>query len=193
MFTYEPKLYELIFYPILGGLIALGIVRAYPSPEAWVFLWAVEINCAIVPAIYLFKEGARYLDNATPSQPQYEERPIKASDDLPQVRYGDEPIYNQNTLRLKIDCIARFNKILIAQRNGNLKVDMSEGFWLKTKEGLTETEWKRIGGQGPTEFRTMLSRGEKFGAYKKEGGQGKRTPADWQKIRRLANGDPLPN
>ena len=198
MFDSSPKLYELIFYPTFGGLVAWGIAYNYPSPMTDLFAAAMYINCAFVASFYLYRESCKYADAMTPGQASKpvnllkDEQPTRADyDNIPAVNTGLKSIYSQNTPRLKIDCFARMNKTFIDQRNGNLEVNMTESFWVK-KSGADESRWVRIGGKGPTDWKDYMERGVRFGAYKEIGGQNKRVPADWQKIRRLASGEPLP-
>lgn len=194
MFDYQPKLPELIFYPIFGGLIAWGISYNYPSPTTELFAAAMYINCAFVGSFYLYRESCKFVDSMNDTQPQAQQTaPVKTYLDM---NKADERgnVFAQNTGGIRIDCIKKFNQTLIDQRNGNLVVDLSEGFWIKKIGDVEENRWTRIGGQGPTEFRTMLKRGEKFGAYKQTNGQGKWivNPDGWKQVRRLANGEPLP-
>lgn len=192
MFGYnQPTLEKYIGVPFGFGLLAYAIVRLFPSPEAVFFFAAVEINVAIIPAIFLIRQFTDYEKGER--EPAQEVQPVKAYLDM---NKADERgnVYAQATGGIRIDCIKKFNQTLIDQRNGNLVVDLSEGFWIKKIGDVEENRWTRIGGQGPTEFRTMLKRGEKFGAYKQTNGQGKwiPNPDGWNKIRRLANGEPLP-
>jgi hypothetical protein len=199
MFDYSPKLPELIFYPIFGGLFAWGIARNFPSPNSDLFSCAIYVNCAFVSSFYLYREACRYIDSATPSRyaekftATIDDMPTRADNNFPKIQSGGEPLYNQQMVRLKIDCVGLFNKTLRTQRRGNLDIRMDEGYWLKEKVGPNgETRWTQIGGDGPTSFRDMLRRGKTFGAYKQTGGQNRWSPDDWQKIRRLEQGEVLP-
>lgn len=190
---YEPSLHYVMLIATLPVLIGFAIVdykvNIY-SVATWILLLMADVLVLTAWLPWRFQ----YLYDKKESKPEpIDERPTQASPKLI-PRLDGQQVYSQSMPKLKIDCVAKFNQTLITQRNGNLKVDMSEGFWLKTKEGMEETEWKRIGGEGPTEFRTMLARGEKLGAYKRDGGQGRWIPHPdgWQKIRRLANGEGLP-
>ena len=186
-----PTLKEYLFYPFSFGLLALAIARRFPSPEADVFLWAVEINVALVPSVFLIRQ---FVEQAENEHLPYTSKP--ANDTQSERKLIDlntgNVIYPQSTQALKIDCVSRFNRTLIDQRNGNLEIKMDEGFWLKKTEGMEQTRWTQIGGEGPTSFRDMLQRGKTFGAYKQTGGQNKWTPDQWNKIRQLANGASLP-
>src|SRR5258707_3543432 len=101
MFGYNaPTLKEYIGIPSLIGLVALAIVRNFPSPEADVFLWAVEINVAIVPAVFLIRQfvEAEY-DTAQDAAPQLismqDDRPTQASNNIPRVTEGGNALYGQ--------------------------------------------------------------------------------------------------
>jgi hypothetical protein len=199
MFDYSPKLPELIFYPILGGLFALGVAENFPSPNSNLFFGAVCVNCAFVSSFYLYREACRYIDSATPSQfagkftaPTDDQPTSPDYNNIPQVKSGGEPLYNQQMVRLKIDCVGKFNRTLIDQHTGKLEVNLTEDFWLKL-HGADQSRWVTAGGVGRNDFVDMLERGVLWGAYKKVGGQGKRVPDKWRKIAQLADGYPLPS
>ncbi len=123
----------------------------------------------------------------------HDEQPTQADyNHIPQIRDGGKPVYRQNTTSIKMDYIRMFNRTLIDQRRANLEVNMTENFWLKKYDGMEESRWSRIGGKGREAFLDLIERGMRFGAYKKIGGQNKSVPADWQKIRMLEQGTPLP-
>lgn len=199
MFGYNhPNLKELLGYPYLTWVIALATVRIVPE-GAWRELatfgyHCVCVNLVVVPSLFLVKQFQEQMYSGEPSDPAPQQTaPVKAYLDMNKADAGGN-VYAQATGGLRIDCIKKFNQTLIDQRNSNLVVDLSEGFWIKKIGDVEENRWTRIGGQGPTEFRTMLKRGEKFGAYKQTNGQGKWivNPDGWKQVRRLANGEPLP-
>ena len=117
------------------------------------------------------------------------EHPIRA---IPDLNIPQSKNYALHVNSIKLDSIRLFNRTLINMRNGNLDVNMTEGYWIVEKPDGEENRWNKIGGKGRVDFVDMLDRGIAFGAYRKVGGQGKRVPADWSKIRRLERGEPLP-
>jgi hypothetical protein len=193
MFDYNhPNLKELLAYPTLTVFISLAITGNVPAGE-WRELAkfgyaAICINAAIVPSIFLVKQFQEYIQG-TDDNPRQNEPAKKYLD----MNKADERgnVFAQSTGGIKIDNVRLFNKTLLDQRNGNLDVNMTEAFWIVEKVG-DENRWQKIGGVGRSDFIDMLERGIKFGAYKKIGGQGKRVPDDWRKIRQLEQGHPLP-
>lgn len=200
MFDYSPKLPELIFYPFFAGLSALGIARAFPSDEANLFLGAVCVNCAFVASFYLYRESCQYVDAATPSQtttPKLlsldDERPIQASlQRIPQTMSGGQPVYSQSMELVSVNAVKAFNQHIITQYSSGLPVVLTENYWTKKETGMDQSRWVRIGGSGPTDWKDMMSRGLKWGAYKTEGGQDKRVIGNIRKVSQLAQGYPLP-
>jgi hypothetical protein len=188
-----PSLKEYIGIPTLAQLLAFGI--EYNFPDSWaagVFFWAITFNVVIIPALFLLNEFGRIEKDTTP-EPRHiiDLQPTRAADTMPQIKAGGM-VYSQQTASLKIDCVARFNRTLLEQKSSKLDVRMDETFWLKKFPGMDESNWTKAGGVGRADFVNMLERGIKFGAYKTIGGQNKRAPADWSKIRWLSNGNPLP-
>jgi len=190
-----PSLQNIMIIAITPILIAFAIVNYKENIYSVVTWFVVLISDLLVLSGYFpFIYKSLYGDEEPPKQtkPQKDDQPIYADyENIPQIRVAGKPIYSQNMTGLKIDCIRLFNRTLIDQRRGNLDVRMDETFWLKKTDGQENTRWTQIGGDGPSSFRDMLRSGVKFGAYKEIGGQGKRVPADWQKIRRLERGEPL--
>lgn len=190
MFGYNaPTLKEFIGIPFAFGLAALAIARNFPSPEAFVFLWAVEINVAIVPAIFLIRQFTEQAENAGghDAPPQTTAQPVKYLD----MNKADN-VYSQATDTVKVNAVMQFNKTLIEQYQGQLDVNLTEAFWLNKQPGADESRWTKAGGMGRADFVEFIERGILWKAYKKVGGQGKRVPDNWRKIAQLAQGYPLP-
>lgn len=191
MFGYNPPTLEkYIAVPFGFGLLAYAIVRLFPSPEAIFFFAAIEINVAIIPAIFLIRQFADYekdQDTPAPNNPPV----VKQYLDM---NKADERgnVYALVTDNLKVNAVMQFNKTLIEQYQGKLEVNLTESFWLNKQPGADESKWIKAGGVGRADFVDMLERGVLWGAYKKVGGQGKRVHSDWRKISQLAQGYPLP-
>jgi hypothetical protein len=186
-----PTLKEYLFYPFSFGLLALAIARRFPSPEADVFLWAVEINVALVPSVFLIRQ---FVEQAENEHLPYTSKP--ANDTQSERKLIDlntgNVIYPQSTQALKIDCVSRFNRELLTQKASKLPVIMTEGYWNDKAGDELLSNWQKIGGVGITDWKDMMKRAVTWGAYAEIGGQRKRVPADWSKIRMLSNGFPLP-
>jgi hypothetical protein len=193
MFGYDLKPYEMFGYPFFFGVLAVVLARAFPSPEMTVFLYAFEFNVAFVGVFYLWHESCKYVDGqmaSKPTTPHIDLQPTRAADTMPQIKAGGM-VYSQQAQRLKIDCVAKFNQIILTQLDGGLPVEMTENYWVKLN-GDTQSQWQRIGGVGPTDWRNMIERGIKCHAYKRVGGQNKCVPDNRAIIRSLARGYPLP-
>jgi hypothetical protein len=184
MFGYDrPSLKELLGYPFLIWVVALAICGFVPAGEwrelAQFGYVAVCINLAIVPSIYLVKQFSEMSEskseNTTPA-----EKPVKYLD----LNAGQ--VYSQNVTSVKVDSIRQFNRRILLQKHEGFKVDMTENFWIK------KGEWQKIGGAGKSDWSDMIQRGIKHGVYAEQGLQRKRVVADWNKVRRLERGEPLP-
>lgn len=194
MFGYNhPNLKELLGYPYLAWVIALATVRLAPE-GAWRELatfgyYAVCINVAIVPSIYLVKQFVDYEKGEDDPAPI--SQPVKTYLDM---NKADERgnVYAQATDNLKVNAVMAFNKTLIEQYQGGLEVNLTEAFWLNKQPGADESRWTKAGGSGRSDFVEFIERGILWKAYKKVGGQGKRVPDNWRKIAQLAQGYPLP-
>lgn len=190
MFGYnQPTLEKYIGVPFGFGLLAYAIVRLFPSPEAIFFFAAIEINVAIIPAIFLIRQFTDYEKGE--SDPAPISQPVKTYLDM---NKADERgnVYAQATDNLKVNAVMAFNKTLIEQYQGGLDVNLTEAFWLNKQPGADESRWTKAGGSGRADFVEFIERGILWKAYKKVGGQGKRVPDNWRKIAQLAQGYPLP-
>ena len=117
-----------------------------------------------------------------------EEVPIrtepKPKDDgfKPLIRVDGKVAYAQVTAQPKFDAERIFAKTLIDMRNHNFEVKMTEAYWIKEKRFSSSRE----------EFVEMLDKWEHYGLSGRAGGQEKRVPKDWRKIRLIAQGEKLP-
>jgi hypothetical protein len=92
---------------------------------------------------------------------------------------------NQTVTMPKLDPERRFARTLIDMRNGNLKVDLTEAFWIENGN--------RYGAEREA-FVSMRDRWRKNAVIEKVG-QGRTSPyqvIDWRKVRMVAGGTPLP-
>ncbi len=185
-----PSFQNLIMWvtiPIFVGLAVVNYKQTWYNVTGFIF---VCINTWFIASSYItfmydnWRAGES--GNSMPTKTETHERQYL------NLNTVSGNVYSQDTAKVKVNHIQLFNRTLIDQRNSNLKVDMTEGFWLKKFEGIEESRWIKIGGKGRADFLDMMERGIKFGAYKEVGGQGKRVPADWVKIRNLEKGHPLP-
>jgi hypothetical protein len=92
--------------------------------------------------------------------------------------------YNQTTLRLKINAEQKFAKSLIDMRNGNLKIDLTEAYWI---EGINGNRY----GEERDKFADMKKRWAKWEIIERAG-NGYQV-ADWRKVRMVAQGHPPPH
>jgi len=197
MFGYNhPNLKELLGYPYLTWVIALATVRIVPEGVcrdlAMFGYYAVCINLAIVPSVFLIKQFQEQMYSNEPSDaPTQDNQPVKAYLDMNKADAAGN-VFAQATDNLKVNAVMAFNKTLIEQYQGGLEVNLTEAFWLNKQPGADESKWIKAGGVGRADFVDMLERGVLWGAYKKVGGQGKRVHSDWRKISQLAQGYPLP-
>ena len=194
-----PTLQVLLIACTLPIVAAFFIVHVFG--ESWwsgMTFFAIFFNTLIIPIKYMqfmydtWKAG----EVESPSLPRtiismVDDKPTKASNILPPSKSGGV-VYAQSMTRPKIDCFANFNQQILLQLDSGLDVDMTENYWTKRNNGATESEWVRIGGTGPTEWKNYIERGIKYGAYKRVGGQGKCVPNDRRIIKSLARGYPLP-
>jgi len=173
----------MIAYVTIPILIAAGLVN---YKQTWYFVsafWLIAINVLYVTFVYF---QFMFEDWKSGDKPKEKAHAIPNLNAIPESKG-----FSLTSVGVKIDPVRMFNRTLIEMRNGNLEVKMTEAFWIAEKvDG--ESRWNRIGGAGRSDFIEMLDRGIKFGAYKTVGGQNKRVPDDWRKIRALEQGAPLP-
>lgn len=189
MFGYNLKPYEMFGYPFFFGVLAVVVARTFPSPEMNVFLWAFEINVALVGVFYLLHESCKYVDGQATDK-LILPAPVKAEKQYLNLNTTER--YNQGVVTLQINSVMAFNKMLITQKTGGLDVDMTEGFWVVKRPDADESEWVKAGGTSRADFVDMIGRGVAWGAYKRIGGKQKPAPENWRKISQLAQGYPLP-
>ena len=177
-----PTLPAIILWGTLPVLVGFALVTYKQNWVSVATFWFLCVNTFWGLWFYL---AHMYTDwRASESKPVAR---VPNLDDIPQSKN-----YALLVNGIKLDSTRLFNRTLIAMRNGNLDVNMTEGYWIVEKPDGEENRWNKIGGKGRVDFVDMLERGIAYGAYKKVGGQGKRVPADWSKIRRLEQGHPLP-
>ncbi len=192
----RPTLALLITYATLPNFtafaVAVWLLNKFDADYFLAYLMAFFVGCETLYAIIMQLAGEFVVwnDNRSTDAPRrpIDSQPLSAQPMKPRTNYG------QVTPLVKIDSVRLFNRALIEQRNGNLEVHMDETYWLKKADGADEHRWSKLcGGQGRSDFIDIRERMVHFGAAKIIGGQGKRVPDDWQKIRALERGTPLPH
>jgi hypothetical protein len=192
MFDRSPKFWELIFYPSLACFVALAVSLRVSRELGYVVLLAVCINAAFVPTVYVLRDWSKIIDGME-MEHKPEPQPTRAADTMPQIKAGGLLVQlNQSVDTVSINAIKAFNQHILTQSIGGLPVIMTENYWTKKEAGMEQSRWVKIGGTGPTDWKDMMGRGVKWGAYKVEGGLEKRVINSPRKVGQLAQGYPLP-
>lgn len=170
----------------------------------WDFFLTVQLPVAMIAREYgyfLSKAGVayqNYITNASDPNPAPERKGQildwntgKPIDDSPSVvpfnnngRRGVIALA-QTVVAPRINAERKFARTLIDMRNGNLKVVLTEAYWIEDGNRYGEEREK---------FVAMRERWRKNGVIEKAG-QGKTSPyqvIDWRKVRMVAEGHPLP-
>ncbi len=135
MFGYNhPNLKELLGYPYLAWVIALATVRLAPD-GAWRELatfgyYAVCINVAIVPSIYLIKQFVDYEKGEDDPAPI--SQPVKAYLDM---NKADERgnVYAINLTGVRFDARRNLARALLGEWEHHGEIDATETAWLKSR------------------------------------------------------------
>lgn len=171
------------------AFILLGFYIHENLNSAWDVIVFINIPLAILAmewGAYILQAGVAYQNYLTGApSPRRVERPLPdlGSDFVPLVR----PMSNDNAQTVdvpKFDSERQVARTVINQRNHNLKVDLTEEFWIKRGnfEGSREAfvavmdKWKRY---------KLIRKGEQTNSTHEV--------MDWRGIRLIADGHPLPD
>lgn len=192
MFNYNLKPYELFGYPFFFGLLAVIIARAFPSPEMNVFLWAFEINVALVGVFYLLSESTKYVDART-SDNKTDERPLRAHDTMPKIKEGEMLIHSQVINKIRFDASRNCARVWLGEWEHHGEIDATETTWLEPRINTVDPRRKlpkRWQGKD-SEFRKCKQDWEQSGILGRENPDNKKSRfivRDPERLRQIAAG-----
>jgi hypothetical protein len=190
---YIPRHWHYVGPTALIVLPFLVTKQLYGDVFRWDVFWLVQY-----PLLQVSVEWARYLRGAGVAYQSWEagtppEKPkviswdtgLPVEDETIPIKVDGKvynQIYSQDIQPLALDHERKFARTLIHQRNNNLKVQLTETYWIKEKRF----------GESRDAFVSMMDKWEYHGLSGREGGQDKRVIKDWRKVRLVEQGLKLP-
>jgi hypothetical protein len=191
---FVPKKWHWVLPP---SMILVGFYIRTQYGAHWDVHLFVQVPLSVVAAelgAYLWQAGVAYQKYVTggaqivePKSPEIIDwntgKPVDGLEPINRAMINTPAqVYNHTSQRVVFDAERLFAKTLINMRNHNFKIRMDETYWIKEKR-YSESREAFVG---------MLEKWEYYGLSGREGGQNKRVPKDWRKIRLVAQGEKLP-